>query len=160
VQIDRNDTAVVFIDPQNEVLSERGAAWAAVGESVKENRTVETIERIFQAAKQHRFEVFISPHYLTPRDIGAREQDVRAPRSIESRRLPRIGSGLARAVQALHRGREDRRRQPWRCLPMPVVGSCKGPQSPISHTVAFEVDLSGPGRKLSLNVRPSKRGTS
>jgi len=60
MQINRNDTAVVFIDPQNEVLSERGAAWASVGESVRENKTVENIERIFQAAKQHRFEVFIS----------------------------------------------------------------------------------------------------
>jgi hypothetical protein len=51
----RNDTAVVFIDPQNEVLSEKGAAWAAVGDSVRENKTVENIERIFQAAKQNGF---------------------------------------------------------------------------------------------------------
>ncbi len=70
MQINRNDTAVVFIDPQNEVLSERGAAWASVGESVRENKTVENIERIFQAAKQHRFEVFISPHYFYPTDTG------------------------------------------------------------------------------------------
>jgi hypothetical protein len=46
---------VVFIDPQNEVLSEKGAAWAAVGDSVRENKTVENIERIFQAAKQNGF---------------------------------------------------------------------------------------------------------
>ncbi len=31
MQLNRNDTAVVFIDPQNDVLSERGAAWGAVG---------------------------------------------------------------------------------------------------------------------------------
>src|SRR5262245_6721167 len=62
----RNDTAVVFIDPQNEVLSEQGAAWAAVGASVTENKTVENMERIFQAAKQQGFEVFISPHYFYP----------------------------------------------------------------------------------------------
>ena len=70
MQINRNDTAVVFIDPQNEVLSRRGAAWASVGERVRENKTVENIERIFQAAKQHRFEVFISPHYFYPTDAG------------------------------------------------------------------------------------------
>ena len=70
MQINRNDTAVVFIDPQNEVLSEKGAAWAAVGDSVKENKTVENIERIFQAAKQNGFEVFISPHYFYPTDDG------------------------------------------------------------------------------------------
>ena len=70
MQINRNDTAVVFIDPQNEVLSEKGAAWAAVGESVRENKTVENMERIFQAAKQHGFEVVISPHYFYPTDDG------------------------------------------------------------------------------------------
>lgn len=72
MHIDRNDTALVFIDPQNEVLSERGAAWAAVGDSVRENRTVENMERLFQAAKQHGFEVFISPHYFYPTDRGWR----------------------------------------------------------------------------------------
>jgi hypothetical protein len=64
VPFDRGDTAVVFIDPQNEVLSENGAAWAAVGDSVKENKTIANMERIFQAAKQKGFEVFISPHYF------------------------------------------------------------------------------------------------
>src|SRR6266446_3345579 len=70
MQINRNDTAVVFIDPQNEVLSRRGAAWASVGESVRENKTVENIERIFQAVTEHNFEVFISPHYFYPTDAG------------------------------------------------------------------------------------------
>jgi len=55
---------VVFIDPQNDVLSEKGAAWAAVGDSVKENRTIDNMERIFRAAKAHGYEVFISPHYF------------------------------------------------------------------------------------------------
>ncbi len=70
MHINRNDTAVVFIEPQNEVLSEKGAAWAAVRESVTEHKTVENIERIFQAGKQHGFEVFISPHYFYPTDKG------------------------------------------------------------------------------------------
>ena len=70
MQINRNDTAVVFIDPQNEVLSDKGRAWGAVGDSLRENKTVENIERIFQAVTQHRFEVFISPHYFYPTDAG------------------------------------------------------------------------------------------
>ena len=70
MQFSRNDTAVVFIDPQNEVLSDKGAAWAAVRESVTEHKTVENIERIFQAGKQHGHEVFISPHYFYPTDKG------------------------------------------------------------------------------------------
>jgi len=66
----RADTAVVFIDPQIDVLSEKGLAWEAVRESLKENNTIENMERIFKAAKAHGFEVFISPHYYFPEDKG------------------------------------------------------------------------------------------
>jgi nicotinamidase-related amidase len=64
------DTAVVFIDPQNDVLSDTGSSWAAVSASVAENRTVEHMEAIFQAAKSNEFNVFISPHYFYPTDSG------------------------------------------------------------------------------------------
>jgi hypothetical protein len=46
MDMQRTDTAVVFIVPQNDVLSEKGANWGAVGASVTENRTVENMERI------------------------------------------------------------------------------------------------------------------
>ncbi len=65
-----SDTAVVFIDPQNDVLSESGTSWGAVGASVTENKTVENMERIFSAAKAGGFEVFVSPHYFYPTDGG------------------------------------------------------------------------------------------
>jgi len=70
MNLDRNDTAVVFIDPQNEVLSETGLAWPLVRESLQENNTIANMERIFEVAKSHRFEVFISPHYFYPTDKG------------------------------------------------------------------------------------------
>lgn len=70
IQFRRTDTAVVFIDPQNDVLSEKGANWASVGASVTENRTVANMERIFQAAKATGYDVFISPHYFYPTDSG------------------------------------------------------------------------------------------
>ncbi len=70
MRIGANDTAVVFIDPQNEVLSEKGAAWDAVGASVGENDTVRNMARIFEVAKARGFEVFISPHYFFPTDDG------------------------------------------------------------------------------------------
>jgi len=66
----KTDTAVVFIDPQNDVLSAKGANWGAVGASVTENKTVENMERIFKAAKTNGYEVFISPHYFYPSDKG------------------------------------------------------------------------------------------
>jgi len=70
MNINKNDTAVVFIDPQNEVLSEKGLAWPLVHESLKEIGTIANIERIFKAAKTHGYEVFISPHYFYPIDKG------------------------------------------------------------------------------------------
>ena len=70
MEISKTDTAVVFIDPQNDVLSPKGVNWAAVGASVTENKTVENMERIFKAAKADGYAVFISPHYFFPTDSG------------------------------------------------------------------------------------------
>ena len=68
MDIDRHDTAVVITDPQNDFLGEKGVTWNLVGDSVKENNTIENIERLFKAAKKNGFEVFISPHYYYPTD--------------------------------------------------------------------------------------------
>jgi nicotinamidase-related amidase len=68
MEISKKDTAVVITDPQNDFLSEKGVTWELVGDSVKENKTVENIERIVKAAKINGFEVFISPHYYYPTD--------------------------------------------------------------------------------------------
>jgi nicotinamidase-related amidase len=70
MDMNKHDTAVVFIDPQNEVLSDKGLAWPLVRESLQENNTIENMERIFKAAKENGFEVFISPHYFFPTDRG------------------------------------------------------------------------------------------
>ena len=68
MEINKKDTAVLVIDPQNDFLSEQGVTWELVGDSVKENKTIENIERLFKAAKANGFEVFISPHYYYPTD--------------------------------------------------------------------------------------------
>jgi nicotinamidase-related amidase len=68
MKIDKSDTAIVFIDPQNDVLSEKGANWAAVAQSVTDNNTVENMENIFAAARDKGYIVFISPHYFYPTD--------------------------------------------------------------------------------------------
>ena len=70
MKIHREDTAIALIDPQNEVLSEKGLAWPLVRESLQENNTIENMESIFKAAKAHGFEIFISPHYFYPTDKG------------------------------------------------------------------------------------------
>lgn len=65
---DAADTAVVVIDPQNDVLSPAGRNWEVLGASVTENRTVEHLVEIFSAAKAGGFAVVISPHYFYPTD--------------------------------------------------------------------------------------------
>jgi len=70
MKIGNSDTPVVFIDPQNDVLSETGLAWGLVRESLQEIGTIANMERIFKAAKARGFEVFISPHYFYPIDKG------------------------------------------------------------------------------------------
>jgi isochorismatase family protein len=115
--VNKADTAVVFIDPQNDVLSEKGVNWGAVGASVTENHTVENMAKIFEAAKSGGYHVFISPHYFYPTDVNqwkfidpleSEEQPfVRSKRSVGSGRLQRLRRRLARPVQALYRGRKD-----------------------------------------------------
>jgi hypothetical protein len=68
MDLNNNDTALVVIDPQNDVLSEQGVSWPLVGDSVRENNTIENLGRIFTDAKSGDFGVFISPHYLYPQD--------------------------------------------------------------------------------------------
>jgi nicotinamidase-related amidase len=68
MKIEKRNTALVIIDPQNDVLSEKGISWGMVGESVKENNTVQNLARLFKAAKAQDIAVFISPHFLYPYD--------------------------------------------------------------------------------------------
>ena len=53
MDFNKTDTALVVIDPQNDVLSEKGVSWGLVGASVRENHTVENLERLFRAGKIH-----------------------------------------------------------------------------------------------------------
>ncbi|MAT68304.1 MAG: isochorismatase [Planctomycetaceae bacterium] len=67
-EFDRNSTALVVTDPQNDFLSPDGVTWGVVGESVSKNQTVENIESLFGAAKKASLPVFVSPHYYYPHD--------------------------------------------------------------------------------------------
>ena len=70
MEINAQDTPLVITDPQNDFLSEKGATWQLVGDSVKENGTVEHLGQLFEAAKDNDYDVFISPHYYFPTDRG------------------------------------------------------------------------------------------
>lgn len=68
MEYNTTDTAVVIIDPQNDVLSPSGKNWDSLGASVTENNTVQHLVEILAAAKANGFGVFISPHYFYPTD--------------------------------------------------------------------------------------------
>jgi nicotinamidase-related amidase len=72
MDIRAEDTALVVTDPQNDFLSPEGATWKLVGESVRENQTVEHIEDLLRTAKSQGYDVFVSPHYYYPTDDGWR----------------------------------------------------------------------------------------
>jgi nicotinamidase-related amidase len=72
MSIEQGNTAVVITDPQNDFLSPEGVTWGLVGGSVTENKTVEHIEALFEAAKDNAVDVFVSPHYYFPTDDGWR----------------------------------------------------------------------------------------
>ncbi len=46
MKVNSSDTALVITDPQNDFLSPKGVAWEMVGDSVRENSTVEHIEAL------------------------------------------------------------------------------------------------------------------
>ena len=70
MEINAKDTAIVITDPQNDFLSEKGVTWALVGDSVKENGTVEHLEALMDTGKTCGYDLFISPHYYYPTDRG------------------------------------------------------------------------------------------
>jgi nicotinamidase-related amidase len=51
MNIDNKTTALVVTDPQNDFLSEDGAAWGLVGDSVQENNTIANLEALLTAAR-------------------------------------------------------------------------------------------------------------
>lgn len=61
--LDPNRTALVVIDPQVDVMSPSGRAWAAVGESVTENNLVPNLVELFTAARTAGIAVAVSPHH-------------------------------------------------------------------------------------------------
>ena len=70
MQVEKDRTALVVTDPQNDFLSPRGVTWGVVGKSVTANHTVENIETLLKSAKASDTPVFVSPHYYYPHDHG------------------------------------------------------------------------------------------
>ncbi len=66
-EIDEN-TAFLITDPQVDFLSPDGVTWGVVGNSVKENNTVDNLKTLFELADANNLKTFVSPHYYFPHD--------------------------------------------------------------------------------------------
>ncbi|MDG1904729.1 MAG: cysteine hydrolase [Arenicella sp.] len=68
MEIVKGRTAILITDPQVDFLSPKGVTWGVVGKNVTANNTVENIESLIKAGKEHDIPVFVSPHYYYPHD--------------------------------------------------------------------------------------------
>ncbi|KCZ86385.1 isochorismatase family protein [Hyphomonas adhaerens MHS-3] len=69
-QPDPARTAVLITDPQNDFMSEKGAAWGLVKGNVERLHTRENIAKLIASAKSEDVPLFVSPHYYFPQDGG------------------------------------------------------------------------------------------
>lgn len=71
VPITPRDTAVVFTDPQVDMLKPEGAIWDKVGDTVEANNVVEKLVQLRDAAHEGDVPLFYSPHYYTDAEFEA-----------------------------------------------------------------------------------------
>jgi nicotinamidase-related amidase len=70
IDLELEKTAIFITDPQNDFLSEGGAAWPLVGEEVINDKVVEHQIALVAAAKEVGIPVFYSPHTYTEMDYA------------------------------------------------------------------------------------------
>ncbi len=68
--LDPANTALLITDPQNDFLSEQGAAYGLVKDNLARVGTIDNIGKLFQHAKKRGYAVFVSPHHYFPHDGG------------------------------------------------------------------------------------------
>jgi len=70
LELDLKKTAIFITDPQNDFVSEGGAAWELVGEQIVADKVVEHLVMLRKAAKEAGIPVFYSPHMYTKMDFA------------------------------------------------------------------------------------------
>lgn len=68
MQIDRDRTALVLVDLQNDFLTDGGKYYVMIEELMKKNNVNANLEALLRAAKDYGYPVFMSPHYFFPHD--------------------------------------------------------------------------------------------
>jgi nicotinamidase-related amidase len=67
-QIDKDRTALVLVDIQNDFLTDGGMYQVMIEELMKKNRVNDNLETLLKTSKDNGFPVFMSPHYFFPHD--------------------------------------------------------------------------------------------
>ena len=98
MEINKNDTAIVFTDLQNDFLAKGGAVYDLVSESLDENHTIRNIENLLRVAKANDFKVFVSPHYYYSWDktweFGGKVEQMMHDVKMFDRKDPLSGEGV------------------------------------------------------------------
>jgi biuret amidohydrolase len=68
MQIDKDRTALVLVDIQNDFLTDGGKYYVMIEELMKRNDVNAHLETLLKTCKLHDFPVFMSPHYFFPHD--------------------------------------------------------------------------------------------
>jgi len=68
MQIDKDRTALVLVDIQNDFLTDGGKYYVMIEELMKRNDVNARLETLLKTCKFHNFPVFMSPHYFFPHD--------------------------------------------------------------------------------------------
>jgi len=68
MEINKDRTALVLVDIQNDFLTEGGKYYVMIEELMKRNNVNANLETLLQTAKDHDYPVFMSPHYFFPHD--------------------------------------------------------------------------------------------
>ena len=66
LKIDKENTALVITDPQNDFLSPEGVTWGVVGDNVTANNTVKNLDSLFKSSKKSRITSFYFSSLLLP----------------------------------------------------------------------------------------------
>jgi nicotinamidase-related amidase len=67
-QLDKDHTALVLVDIQNDFLTEGGKYQVMIAELLKKNKVNDNLETLLKTSRDNGFPVFMSPHYFFPHD--------------------------------------------------------------------------------------------
>lgn len=95
--LDRQRTAVVITDPQNEFLREDGKIYPLLADNLKELGTIDNIARLMEASKASGVALAVDPLVYTPLDGGWTRPGALQKQLLEMKALQRASATDAKA---------------------------------------------------------------